>query len=199
VAVPDGAWAIRDRLERDGIAFVDDSVLPSGGMPEWYQNTWHAPWYVFEHWGRWFDIRGYVPGGSLGVHDLVLLERRPHGAPARVPVAARPSLPVGQSPSARVSSALASARALRARDTLAHARLRAARSLAKRFVLRAIRPYSAHEDRFDDAVATSVDELTRLATDSASRLAEVERRLDAAGIERRRDSGELGRHRDSAS
>lgn len=48
-ALPDGAWEIRDRLERDGIAFMDEGVLKDTPFPEWYRNTWHAPWYVFEH------------------------------------------------------------------------------------------------------------------------------------------------------
>jgi hypothetical protein len=113
VALPEGAWAIRDRLERDGIAFMDRGVPPDFPLPDWYQNTWHAPWYVFEHWGRWFEIRGYVPGGALGLQDHVLLERRPDVARPRAPLAARPRLPAEGAPESRVAAALAAARAYR--------------------------------------------------------------------------------------
>ena len=53
--------------------------------------------------------------------------------------------------------------------------------LAKRLVLRAIRPYSAHEDNFDGAVATSIAELTRATEHHASVLKALERRLDEGG------------------
>ena len=102
VALPEGAQAIRDRLERNGIAFLDDSQPRDFPLPDWYQTTYHAPWYVFEHWGRWFEIRGYVPGGALGLQDHVLLEGRPDGGLPRVPLAARPQLPAEGAPGSRV-------------------------------------------------------------------------------------------------
>ena len=59
-ALPDDAWQLRDRLERDGIVYLENSVHDSG-LPDWYQNTWHAPWYIFEHWGRWFQTAPTYP------------------------------------------------------------------------------------------------------------------------------------------
>jgi hypothetical protein len=55
------------------------------------------------------------------------------------------------------------------------------RALARQAALRAIRPYSAHEDKFDDAVATSIAELTRATDHQAAALEALERRLDAQG------------------
>jgi len=76
VALGDDVWRIRERLEDEGIVFIDNVFGPGYPLPDWYQRTHHAAWYVFEHWGRWFEIRAYVPGGALGVQDYILLERR---------------------------------------------------------------------------------------------------------------------------
>jgi SAM-dependent methyltransferase len=178
VALPDGAWEMRDRLERDGIVFMDHSFPADFPLPDWYQNTWHAPWYVFEHWGRWFDIRAFVPGAALRLQDHVLLERRANGAPVRRPLAARPWLPAEGSPEIRVAQALAQARAARNHDANEPAVTHGLRTLAKRLVLRLMRPYIAHEDKFDDAVATSIAELTQATEHHASVIRAVERRLD---------------------
>jgi len=90
VALGDDVWRIRGRLEDEGIVFIDNVFGPEYPLPSWYQTTYHAPWYVFEHWGRWFDIRAYVPGGALGVQDHILLERRAGDATPRRPLVARP-------------------------------------------------------------------------------------------------------------
>jgi len=174
VALPEGAWEIRDRLERDGIAF-QDGTMPAGiALPDWYQNTWHAPWYVFEHWGRWFEIRGYLPGADLGFQDHVLMERRQDNAHARDPVAARPRLPARDRPAARVEDALATARGYRTGPGKGNAGFRPLRHLARRLVLRVIRPYTVHEDKFDEAVATSIAELTRVSDHYGSVLAQLQ-------------------------
>jgi len=68
-------WAaFRSQLESEGIAYLAGALPADGPFPEWYQATFHAPWYIFEHWGRWFEIRALIPGGGLS-HDHVLLER----------------------------------------------------------------------------------------------------------------------------
>jgi SAM-dependent methyltransferase len=174
VALAEGAWALRDGLERDGIVYLEKSTPRELGLPDWYQNTWHAPWYVFEHWGRWFEIRGFVPGGALGFQDHVLLERGPDDRSPRAPLAARPRLASEESPVVRVHQALADARAYRARADGAGSRLGSLRALARRAVLRAMRPYTVHQDSFDEAVATSIDELARAVNDCAANLRRLE-------------------------
>jgi SAM-dependent methyltransferase len=172
VALGQDDWGIRDRLEREGIVFIDNLFPPDFPLPKWYQNTYHAPWYVFEHWGRWFEIRGYVPGGALNVQDHVLLERRADDAPVRQPLAARPPT---------TAPALAAARADRDAAAGAPSRFGTAGQLARRAALRAMRPYSAHEDRFDAAVAAAIAELTQATHEQAARLQALERRLDDGG------------------
>jgi SAM-dependent methyltransferase len=178
-AVGGGEWAIRDRLERDGIAFLDGTVPPDFPLPDWYQTTYHAAWYVFEHWARWFEIRGYVPGGSLGFQDHVLLERtsdRP-----RPPLRARPPVPRAGAPERRVAAALAATRVNRAAAATAPSRFGVIGRLARSLVLRAMRPYSAHEDSFDTAVAASIAELTRATDHQASLLQALENRHGEGG------------------
>lgn len=81
---------VRDTLSRDGICFIKEDSWVGGPFPDFYHSTFHAPWYVFEHWGRYFNILAYVPGGSLGLQDFVLLERPlpgREGEGARAPLA----------------------------------------------------------------------------------------------------------------
>ena len=174
-ALPDSAESLRDGLERDGIVFIDHSHPPSFPLPDWYQTTFHAPWYVFEHWGRWFDVRGYVPAAALSFQDHVLLERRADEL-RRKPLSARPPLPAEEQPGGRVVGALAEAQAYRYGNLGTRSGYGALGALARRLVLRAIRPYTAHEEKFDAAVVESIAELTRARDHHASRLRELELR-----------------------
>jgi hypothetical protein len=83
IALGDDAWGIRERLEHEGIVFIDNVFGPEYPLPDWYQTTYHARWYVFEHWARWFEIGAYIPGGALGVQDHIVLQHRADGAPPR--------------------------------------------------------------------------------------------------------------------
>ena len=47
-----------------------------GPFPDFYHSTFHAPWYIFEHWSKIFEIKAYVVRGSLDFQDLLLLRRR---------------------------------------------------------------------------------------------------------------------------
>jgi len=66
---------IRDELSRKGISFLRDDAFTGGPFPDFYHSTFHAPWYVFEHWGHFFEIAAYVARGSVGFQDFVLLRR----------------------------------------------------------------------------------------------------------------------------
>ena len=64
-----------ETLKTRGIYFhVDDGW--SADFPAYYQSTFHAPAYVFEHWTRYFDILSYVPRGSLAHQDMILLRHK---------------------------------------------------------------------------------------------------------------------------
>ena len=83
-----GTW--RRVLEEKGILFIADDSYVGGPFPDFYHTTFHAPWYIFTHWSKWFDIRSYIPFGDLGHQDIVILERRPLNSPAPRPLMASP-------------------------------------------------------------------------------------------------------------
>jgi len=75
-----------DEIEREweqrGFVFIDEETW-RGKFPDFYRTTYHAPWYVFRHWGRLFDIKAYLVRGSLDYQDFVLM-RRPATDPETV-------------------------------------------------------------------------------------------------------------------
>jgi SAM-dependent methyltransferase len=181
VALDQAPSSFRDRAERDGIVFIDDSLPADFPLPDWYQMTFHAPWYVFEHWGRWFEVRAYLAGAALGLQDHVLLERPANGAKPRHTIAPRPVRPAPGRPAAgrsasKVAAAVATGRSIRAQADSAPSRFGASGRLARRAVLRAIRPYTTHEDQIDDAVVASVEELMLVSEEHEARLRELESR-----------------------
>ena len=50
-AFPDERADLRAALERDGIVFLDGTASPALSLPDWYQTTFHAPWYVYRALG----------------------------------------------------------------------------------------------------------------------------------------------------
>jgi SAM-dependent methyltransferase len=80
----------RETLERDGILFVAEDSYVGSAFPDFYHTAFHAPWYIFEHWSRWFDVLAYLPRSSLGFQDQVVLRRRTDDEPAWESVKARP-------------------------------------------------------------------------------------------------------------
>jgi hypothetical protein len=68
-----------------GIVFIEDDSWVGGPFPDFYHSAFHAPWYVFEHWGRYFDIKAYVTRGSLDFQDYLLLRRREGAVAVRPP------------------------------------------------------------------------------------------------------------------
>jgi SAM-dependent methyltransferase len=70
----------RRELESRGILFIRDDVFIGSTHPDFYHSTFHAPWYVFEHWARFFDVVLYLPDGSIS-QDLIVLRRRHESAP----------------------------------------------------------------------------------------------------------------------
>lgn len=100
----------RRQLERDGILFIAEDHFVGSTHPEWYHSTFHAPWYVHEHWGQFLAVRAYIHEGS-DTQDMVIVENpsagqgldRPIGHASAAPPPANPSpatLPGGPSPGA---------------------------------------------------------------------------------------------------
>ena len=79
---------LRVTLEEKGVLFISDDHFIGSTHPDFYHTTFHAPWYVFEHWTHWFDLAAYVPRGS-DTQDLVIMRRRPGDSPHQRPIGHR--------------------------------------------------------------------------------------------------------------
>jgi SAM-dependent methyltransferase len=79
---------LRATLERDGVLFIRDDHFIGSTHPDFYHTTFHTPWYVFEHWTRWFDLIAYVPLGS-DTQDLVVMRRRADDSRVQPPIGHR--------------------------------------------------------------------------------------------------------------
>ena len=65
-----------EKFRTKGIVFIEDDGWVGGPFPDFYHSTFHAPWYVFEHWSKFLDIKAFVTRGSLDFQDYLLLRRR---------------------------------------------------------------------------------------------------------------------------
>ena len=57
--------------------FVFEHTYEHGLFPAWYQNTYHSKQYVFENFGKSFDVLSYVNKGMNMHQDVVVLQKRP--------------------------------------------------------------------------------------------------------------------------
>jgi SAM-dependent methyltransferase len=71
-----------EKFRTKGIVFIEDDGWVGGPFPDFYHSTFHAPWYVFEHWSKFLDIKAFVTRGSLDFQDYLLLRRREGPVPA---------------------------------------------------------------------------------------------------------------------
>ncbi len=166
---------IRRELSTKGISFIHDDAFTGGPFPDFYHSTFHAPWYVFEHWGRFFTVAGFIPRGSMGFQDFVLLQRPADDAPGVVR-----GQPITVQPAAATSAAAAAAGALGAGapapdPATEDALLRAGRLLhegyqagldeqgvsatARRMVDRAVRSRALYQRQVDEALFTALYEM----------------------------------------
>jgi SAM-dependent methyltransferase len=58
---------------RDGFLHIREDNWKGGPFPDYYHTTFHAPWYIFSRWTKYFDVRAYIARGALAYQDLVVL------------------------------------------------------------------------------------------------------------------------------
>lgn len=172
----------REILERDGIYFLREDANVGGPFPDYYHTTFHAPWYVFSHWGRYFTVKGYLPRRSLNFQDFVVLERtteRPDERPVPPPIEARrqvddappeaPGIPPVSEPTDRAHALLA-----RGPDVRSRSRWGPAATVARRAVNRLLRHHDDHQRQVFQALVDAVRYLeARLGSDIPAQLREV--------------------------
>ncbi|HVF13763.1 MAG TPA: class I SAM-dependent methyltransferase, partial [Acidimicrobiales bacterium] len=155
---------VRQQVRRHGIAFIKEDAFAGGPFPDSYHSTYHAPWYVLDRWGKVFDVKGLVPGGSLGFQDVVVLERRADDTPPPKPIGPLP--PASSEVKASFDNdshdgapvpppaPIEATRALMARgpDLSDTTRWGPAARGTRRLILRALRHYDDHQRRVHDGL-----------------------------------------------
>ncbi|HEX2273115.1 MAG TPA: class I SAM-dependent methyltransferase [Acidimicrobiales bacterium] len=143
----DPSW-ILDVLRREGICFIHEDTWIGGPFPDFYHSTFHAPWYVFEHWGRFFEVRSYIAKGSLNFQDFVVLERGLAEQPPAPPPSLRPTpraAPAGQPPSELPSASRVAALLREGPAVTSQSRYGPLSRVGRRAVLRVLRHYSEYQ------------------------------------------------------
>lgn len=188
---------LRRRRDAEGLAFIQHDAFTGGPHDEGYHSTFHAPWYVFEHWSRYFEVLAYVPNRSLGYQDFVLLQRRPGDESVPLPeddvvVRRRGQHPGGTPPPERrpphdVAHLLA--RPLHGPSVDAPARFGRASHAARRAALRFIDNYARYQHEVDtDLIAAvraldgAMDDLTRRIADLSAELDELRYTIRVEGV-----------------
>src|SRR5262245_8731331 len=132
----------RARDDRGLRCATDDR--PDGIFPDFYHTTYHTPQYVFGHWGRYFRIRAYVPQGSLGHQDFVLLERTDDASPVSE------QLPSGEQAAAAVSHVVALTAMVKRGPRFDYpTRFGGVSTIARRLMLRILRHYAGYQRDVD--------------------------------------------------
>lgn len=154
---------LRRRLSERGHVFLQDDSWLGSALPEAYSNAYHAPWYLFSHWTRYFEIKAYLPRGALFFQDLLVLER-PEGELPEAPATPvheppTPAPAVAGPPSGAAIDEVA--RLLTQGPDPASASDRPAAAAAVRtVVLRLIRHYAEHQKQVDWALVRAIQEAT---------------------------------------
>lgn len=158
-----GPGAVRQELAEHGICFIKEDSWVGGPFPDFYHSTFHAPWYIFEHWGAVFDVRAFVARGSLDFQDFVLLERPAEGA-SRRPISVaevRSAASSGnQRPPLSEPVTVSAHAALQADvDVATRTSYGSAARIARRLAMRGIRHYRDYQREVDRRIVESVDNL----------------------------------------
>jgi len=141
---------VRHDLQGRGIAFLRDDSFVGGPFPDFYHSTFHAPWYLFEHWGEHMPVVAYAPKRSLAFQDLVLMQRPLDDAPPRL-LHVKPqeagTAPAPQPAPPPTTPALERAEDLlqRGPEVTSSTRWGAASTAARRLILRALRHHDEHQ------------------------------------------------------
>jgi len=142
----------REILERDGIFFTNEDAFVGSAFPDFYHTAFHAPWYVFEHWSKWFEVLAFLPRSSLEFQDQVVL-RRPTEGYVSTPIRARRSSgDAPPEPAAAPSGAVRGAAARIIEPSGEPSHFGSGGLLARRLLFRAARPILHAQLRVDRAL-----------------------------------------------
>jgi ubiquinone/menaquinone biosynthesis C-methylase UbiE len=173
----------RAQLERDGILYISDDTYVGSAFPDFYHTAFHAPWYVFEHWGQRFDVLAYLPRSSLDFQDQVVLRRRDDPGNDTVPIRARPGGGAPAPVAPPIGPAITSPGDPLQMPTDA-SRFGLLGLLARRAIFRAARPVLHAQQNVDRSFAESISSLEDRLDDRMPPLVHIALRQQAERIER---------------
>jgi SAM-dependent methyltransferase len=64
----------REKLENHGFFYSDHKHGSTGGLPDFYQTTWHTHGYIRKHWGEKFELVDIVEG-AIANHGSAILRK----------------------------------------------------------------------------------------------------------------------------
>jgi len=67
--------SLTEERKTKGILFINSDGW-NGIFPDFYHTSFHAPWYIFDHWSKYFNIKAYVTRGALDYQDYVLMYKK---------------------------------------------------------------------------------------------------------------------------
>jgi len=174
----------RALLERNGILYIADDSYVGSAFPDFYHTAFHAPWYVFEHWSRWFDVLAYLPHSSVDFQDQVVLRRRDDSDNESVPIRARPaggaSAPVASPPDPPAVARLDGPLQMSPHSS----RFGSLGLLGRRAIFRAARPVLHAQHHVDRSFAEAISSLDARLDERMPPLVHVALRQQAERIER---------------
>lgn len=170
-------------LERQGILFIADDSYVGSAFPDFYHTAFHAPWYVFEHWSRWFDVLAFLPRSSLDFQDQVVLRRRDDAGDEGTPIHARPG-GGGAAPIAPVPNPIVTGMDGPLEMPTDPSRFGRLGLAARRTIFRAARPVLHAQERVDRSLAEAISALDDRLDDRMPPLVHVALRQQAERIER---------------
>src|SRR4030095_910980 len=78
IARPEGVVLLTlHGLTENHRGFVFERTYEEGLFPAWYQNAYHSKEYVFENFGKFFEVLDYLPRSMNAHQDVVVLQKRP--------------------------------------------------------------------------------------------------------------------------
>ena len=75
IAKPGAVLLLTVHGSKNGQGFVFERSYEEGFFPDWYQNAYHSREYVFENFGKHFEVLDYSPKAMNNSQDVVVLRK----------------------------------------------------------------------------------------------------------------------------
>jgi len=76
IAKPGALVVLTVNGAKNGQGFFFERSYEEGLFPAWYQNTYHSRDYVFENFGKYFEVLKHLPRSMNAHQDVVVLKKR---------------------------------------------------------------------------------------------------------------------------